>query len=140
MIMSKNPDKSPGVLDAWLLRLTDYLYDTSEEPIKNKLQAAQLALGARCLSELLAHHPYQLKGVNAISATIENLSKGGHFRLARIACDSLTSFINNHPTSKIDGTIFSTLKETLTGYCPEEGGNIRSKCARGLARRVERLE
>lgn len=99
--MSKNPDKSPGVLDAWLLRLTDYLYDTSEEPIKNKLQAAQLTLGARCLSELLAHHPYQLKGVNAISAT---------------------------------------LKETLTGYCPEEGGNIRSKCARGLARRVERLE
>ncbi len=138
--MSKNPDKSPGVVDTWLLRLTDYLYGTSEEPIKNKVQAAQSALGALCLSKILAHHPYQLKGVNAVSATIENLSRHGHVRLAQIACSGLSSFVNNHPSSSENGTILHELRETLDSYCPTKGGSIRKGCAQRLALAVERLE
>lgn len=138
--MRKSLDKSPGILDTWLLRVTDYLYNTSEKPIKNNLQATQLALGARCLSRLLPYHPYQLKGVNAVSATIENLSEDGYVRLAQIACDGLTSFVNNHPSSSENGTIFHELRETLNAYCPAKGGSIRKGCARRLAQLVERLE
>lgn len=137
--MYKKPDKDPGTLDEWLLRATNYLYNTSEEPIKNRRHATWLALGTRCLSKLLPYHPYQLNGVNAVSATVERLSENGHILLAQIACNGLTSFINNHPSSDEDGTIFQVFKEALDNYRPAEG-KIRRKCAKRLAEIVDTLE